>query len=148
MRSAGLEPHAILAMRDCGECARSAYGQPVKRQSAAQEFRTFLGDCPPNCPVRLRALDRHFGPDRLHLVHCGRNLDRLAGLFFRGLPGLGCMPQVRARANRSLTAREIELQRVMNAAYPLEQRARPATFASDALLAADRPPRGLRHHRR
>ncbi len=139
IRGEGFEPHAVVALRDYAGYARSAFGQSVKRRGEARDFGEFLETWDPAYGSRLAALDRHFPPERLHLVNYDRNRHRLAELYFRDILGLGFVPGDTAVINRSLTAKEIELLRVMNASYPAETREKLATFASEALLAVDRP---------
>ncbi len=135
----GYRPRIIYLVRDVGSAAISSYSQGVKRSGYTFDFYQFLGKWTLPYRQEIRAQKEAFSRSDLSIYNYEVEKDKLAELFFRDILKATFVPQERTTVNRSLTAKELELLRVMNATYPPDKARRLATFTSNALLELEKP---------
>ncbi|MEP9385685.1 hypothetical protein [Mesorhizobium sp. KR9-304] len=128
----GYTPRVIYFVRDFGPAAFSTYSQLVKRHGETRSFSEFINDWNPHYRERIEQACAVFGPERVEVYNYDEKRDELAAFFFRTLLRCQVVPPENPIVNRSLSAKETELLRYMNAA--LASNAAQATFLSDALM--------------
>lgn len=136
---AGYSAHVIYLVRDIGAAALSTYSQQVKRHGLSDRLEGFIRTWDPQYEWNIRCQTGTFGEDSVSIFNYEAEKSRLAELFFRDVLGQDFTPDEISRINRSLTAKELELLRIMNGHFPKGQEARLSTFVSDELMAIPRP---------
>jgi hypothetical protein len=141
IESLGFEPVILAYVRDVYDMLHSSYQQLVKRHLYTESFREYaLGQRDMQQFRVLRAWGKAF--EKLKVMHYDTEKDALDASFGAAL-GLrrGTLPAMaRRKINRSLTAEETELLRLINHFYTNRFEKPDATLGkliSDAMIAAD-----------
>lgn len=136
---AGYTPQVIFLVRDLGAAAQSVYSQEIKRAGETRAFSEFLRSWDPHYKGHVENYVREFGKENVVIFNYEVERKTLADLFFRRIMKLDFVPEDDISVNRSLTPKEIELLRLMNAQFPEVRRRQFSTFVSDALIKIKKP---------
>ncbi len=140
---AGYAVRVIFFVRDLGAAAVSSYSQSIKRHGDVRDFAKFLETWDPRWLSHIEAMIQTFGEDAVTILNYERCKTHLAQVMFEDVLGLDFVPEEAPQINRSLTAMEIELLRIMNQTYPEQQKVRLSTFVSDTLMGLAKDPAPL-----
>ena len=123
----------IYLVRDISGAAYSVYSQRIKRHGEVRSFSEFIKDWRPHYFIAIKNIIESFGIDCLRVYNFDETRDKLSELFFREILRVDFLPPERILVNRSLSRREIEILRLINAAYPNDSRV--SQFVINALIA-------------
>ena len=130
---AGYRPLILYMVRDIASAARATYSQQVKRHGETRRFADYLSDWSPHYLHHIRLMQAAAGPENVAVYNYDEQRARLAEFMFADVLGAAVPEETTFVTNRSLTARETELMRVMNGHFPPGQTAL-STLVSDALI--------------
>jgi hypothetical protein len=132
----GYEVRVIYLVREIAAAAFSVYSQHLKLHGETKPFSDYIKVWELEYQDRLQKAVDCFGRDSVLVYNFDEYRARLAELFFRDILGAGFVPEDRAIINRSLSLKEAEMLRLMNAAYPSDVTA----FVANMLMGIEAPP--------
>lgn len=125
-------PRFIYFVRDVDSAAFSVYSQCVKRHGETRSFPEFLDTWRSMDRTRIEEAVNLFGAERVEVYNYSEKREELVEFFFRNLLRCDFVPSEIPTVNRSLSGKETEFLRYMNAA--LGNNDALGTFVSDALM--------------
>jgi hypothetical protein len=131
-RRYGYRIRYVYFIRDIGSALIATYSQEVKRAGEIRSLSEFIESWDPHYHNTIKQACDSFGEKNVEVYNYEEYLDGLAAFFFRNVLGTEFFPGEKHVINRSLTAKELEFQRMMNSAAPNDMRF--AAFISDALM--------------
>ncbi|APH72583.1 hypothetical protein [Aquibium oceanicum] len=129
-------PKYVYLVRDIDQAAFSTYSQQVKRSGETKSFGEYIVNWEPLYRHSILNAEKGFGDECIVAYNYEEWRDRLSELFFSEILGAGFTPDEKVVVNRSLSPKETELQRLMNAFAP--NNVAFATYISDALMKLER----------
>ncbi len=130
----GYSPRIIYLLRDIDRAAFSTYAQRVKRHGESRSLWDFILDWDPKYRELLEKACNVFEPEHVEVYNYEEKRHELASFFFNVILGVDFAPAENPIVNRSLSSKEIEYLRYMNAV--LKGNDALGTFLSDALMEA------------
>lgn len=134
-KAAGYDTKVIYFVRDISTAAYSVYSQEVKRNGETRTFFEFLKTWDPHYRASITHAVEAVGEENLIVLNYEEHAAHLAEVVFGTILKAGFVPEDTGVVNRSLSAKETELLRLMNMNAPKNPRF--STFVSDALMYID-----------
>lgn len=122
----------IYFVRDIAAAFLATYSQMVKRSGEARPMTECLREWDPGYSDALQHACAVFGRNNVEVYNYDERRESLAAFFFKEVLQVGFAPEESPIVNRSLTAKELEWQRLVNSVHPGDMKI--STFVSDALI--------------